>query len=140
MDRSSGLIGGGITPFSKEPYVTLSRHTALPRNLDLFFPLARLLYHRYPSLSSLPQNLYNSSPRCFTTRHNFSLRSLCLHHNLISLRSNLRHNFISLRSNLVLQNLFIPNPVEPSDYLEPTCPRMEVPNHSFIDKVALAID
>lgn len=31
MDRSSGLIGGGITPFSKEPYVTLSRHTAPSR-------------------------------------------------------------------------------------------------------------
>ena len=28
MDRSSGLIGGGITPFSKEPYVRLSPHTA----------------------------------------------------------------------------------------------------------------
>jgi hypothetical protein len=27
-DRSSGLIGGGITPFSKEPYVRLSPHTA----------------------------------------------------------------------------------------------------------------
>ena len=39
MDRSSGLIGGGITPFSKEPYVTLSRHTAPSRNLDLPFPL-----------------------------------------------------------------------------------------------------
>jgi hypothetical protein len=24
VDRSSGLIGGGITPFSKEPYVTLT--------------------------------------------------------------------------------------------------------------------
>jgi hypothetical protein len=24
VDRSSGLIGGGITPFSKEPYVRLS--------------------------------------------------------------------------------------------------------------------
>ena len=35
---------------------------------------------------------------------------------------------------------FYPEPVEPSDYLEPTCPRMEVLNHSFIDKVALAID
>ena len=39
MDRSSGLIGGGITPFSKEPYVTLSRHTAPSRNQDLPFPL-----------------------------------------------------------------------------------------------------
>lgn len=39
MDRSSGLIGGGITPFSKEPYVTLSRHTAPSRNKDLPFPL-----------------------------------------------------------------------------------------------------
>nr|CAN65986.1 hypothetical protein VITISV_042143 [Vitis vinifera] len=31
--------GGGITPFSKEPYVTLSRHTAPSRNKDLPFPL-----------------------------------------------------------------------------------------------------
>ena len=41
MDRSSGLIGGGITPFSKKPYVTLSRHTAPSRNKDLLFPLTK---------------------------------------------------------------------------------------------------
>lgn len=39
MDRSSGLIGGGITPFSKKPYVTLSRHTAPSRNQGLTFSL-----------------------------------------------------------------------------------------------------
>lgn len=39
MDRSLGLIGGGITPFSKKPYVTLSHHTAPSRNKDLYFPL-----------------------------------------------------------------------------------------------------
>ncbi|KAL5840737.1 hypothetical protein ACOSQ4_013345 [Xanthoceras sorbifolium] len=39
MDRSSGLIGGGITLFSKEPYVTLSHHTTPSRNQDLPFPL-----------------------------------------------------------------------------------------------------
>jgi len=30
VDHSLVLIGGGLTPFSKEPYVTLSRHTAPP--------------------------------------------------------------------------------------------------------------
>ncbi|KAL3516636.1 hypothetical protein ACH5RR_023538 [Cinchona calisaya] len=35
------LIGGGITPFSKKPYVTLSRHTAPSRNKDLPFPLTK---------------------------------------------------------------------------------------------------
>lgn len=51
MDRSSGLIGGGITPFSKEPYVTLSRHTAPSRKQDLPFPL-----------TNGPSNLYDFVP------------------------------------------------------------------------------
>ena len=37
MDCSSVLRGGGIIPFSKEPYMTLSRHTAPSRKQVIEF-------------------------------------------------------------------------------------------------------
>jgi len=58
VDRSSGLIGGGITPFSKKPYVTLSRHTAPPRNH--FIPLLLVEFVSQPLPTSARVPLYLS--------------------------------------------------------------------------------
>lgn len=39
MDRSLGLIGGGIIPLSNEPYMTVSPHAVSYQHQDLSFPL-----------------------------------------------------------------------------------------------------
>lgn len=75
MDRSSGRIGGGITPFSKQPYVTLSRHTAPSRGpTDTPKAGSKSLHPRTNNpISSRPPSSFYSCSRILFSR----LDSIC---------------------------------------------------------------